>query len=245
MQGFVEPALIFAAIAFVWSNRDVPLTKSEQWVIYGLTLWAFFSHAFLLFLVVPAISEEEIPRFVKLGAPLFYAFEAWLFTRLAFICAAKFNLTEGGFTLLKEPLNLWRSLLAGLGGAFLAALLICLYSFLYGHPFFPDRPMPLLGVGTGLTNLAKEEILFRLGAQTMLLVLLGRFRYNNLVAILGSALLFEIWHNPLEAVNGLNFLISLTFAAIYQRYGYEASAIAHSLADVIVYAVLPMMKLFQ
>lgn len=167
----------------------------------------------------------------------FYGLEVYVVTRLALIYTPA--LRDGGFALQRARLPLWPW--AGLGGAMVAIGLIVAYSLAFGQCFFPDQPSLLMGLGTGFTNLAREEVLFRLGAQTMLAYALRKYRYGWVWAAVGSALLFELWHNPIPEINGLNFLVSLTFALLYHRWGYEAAALAHSLGDLAVFWGLPTM----
>ena len=128
----------------------------------------------------------------------------------------------------------------GITGGLIGAGLITVYSVAYGHRFFPEQPLPLMAFGTGFSNLAREEVLFRLGAQTIIMKAFKEHRSGTILAAAGSAVLFEMWHNPVEALNGLNFLISLVFAMLYHRWGYEAAAIAHALGDLAAFWALPL-----
>jgi hypothetical protein len=201
-----------------------------------MTLLSFISQLVMFLLVIPAYSDVNLSLPVSVLLPVIYSLEVYVIARLALIYSSK--LSCGGFALLRGGFS--TSLVMGLIGGLVATSLVLIYSLAYNHRFFPEQPMLLMALGTGFSNLVREEVLFRLGAQTILLNALKNYRYNSYFAVLGSAVLFEVWHNPIEAINGLNFLISLTFAVLYHRYGYEASAIAHALGDLAVFWGLPV-----
>lgn len=237
MQGFIEPILFLVAGVLLWRARKETLSTLDKRVLIALVFISLVSQLVLFWVVLPSYTGEKIPGAVALGLPVFYGLEVYLITRLALIYTPV--LRGGGFALRGARSSFW--LWAGLGGAAVAVGLIVVYSLAFGQRFFPDQPSLLMGLGTGFTNLAREEVLFRLGAQTMLAYALRKYRYGWAWAVVGSALLFELWHNPIPEVNGLNFLISCTFALLYHRWGYEAAALAHGLGDLAVFWGLPMM----
>lgn len=234
----IEKILFLVAVVLLWRTRKTALPDSSKYVLVAMLSLSVVSNLILFWDVLPSYYGEEIPTAVALGMLVYFGLQVYVITRLALVYTS--GLTSAGFVLQRasesKSLNwLW----AGLGGALVAVGLIVAYSLVFAQRFFPDEPSLLMGLGTGFTNLAREEVLFRLGAQTMLAYALKKYRYGSIVAAVGSALLFALWHNPLAEINGLNFLISLAFAILYHRWGYEAAAVAHALGDVAVFWGLP------
>jgi hypothetical protein len=96
-----------------------------------------------------------------------------------------------------------------------------------------------LGVAGGMRNLFSEEALTRLGVQTLAIHHLSGRRHAAIWAIAISALYFELWHNPPGALNGINCAMGAAFATAYHRYRYEAAAVAHCVADVVLLSAVP------
>jgi hypothetical protein len=107
-------------------------------------------------------------------------------------------------------------------------------------PFMKDNPaFARLAFWGGLHNLAGEEILTRLGAQSLLMHVLRGKRLMPFAAILLSSLYFEFWHNGLRDMYLLNFAASCVFGVAYHLRRYESAAIAHCSADWLGLLVLP------
>ncbi|RLI80223.1 hypothetical protein DRP05_01150 [Archaeoglobales archaeon] len=237
VQGLVE--IIIFLLAIILLLRDnASLQHSHNILLASMTLLSFTSQFVMFLLVIPAYSDVNLPLPVSILLPVIYSLEVYVIVRLALIYSSK--LSCGGFALLRG--KFFTSLIMGLMGGLISTALILTYSLAYNHRFFPEQPMILMALGTGFSNLVREEVLFRLGAQTILLNALKNYRYSGYFAVLGSAVLFEVWHN-IKAINGLNFLISLTFVILYHRYGYEASAVAHAFGDLAVFWELPSLYL--
>lgn len=96
-----------------------------------------------------------------------------------------------------------------------------------------------LGILGGLRNLFGEEILTRLGVQTLVLHHLRGRRLGPLAAVVISSLFFEIWHADLPRLLFLNFSVSIVLAVAFDRRGYETAAIGHCTADWLGVALLP------
>ena len=96
-----------------------------------------------------------------------------------------------------------------------------------------------LAVGAGLRNLVGEEVFARLGAQSIALYLFQRLRGGKGLAIVASSLYFEIWHNPFEMPQFLNFAASCVLGWVYHKHGYEVAAVGHCVADWLTLGVLP------
>lgn len=96
-----------------------------------------------------------------------------------------------------------------------------------------------LGIWGGFRNLVGEEVLTRLGVQTLILYSLRKKSFNVILSIILSSLYFEFWHNGFKELYFLNFSGSVIFAIAYYRYGYESAAIAHCVADWLALCIIP------
>jgi hypothetical protein len=154
-----------------------------------------------------------------------------------------------GFELLRNRYTLWVILSAGVVGGFLTTMLFYSVSYAEHYVGFLDVvPWPYLkgndlylnlGFWGGLRNLAGEEILTRLGVQTVILYLLARYRWSPVAAILVSSLYFECWHNGFRDLMFLNFTASVGFGIVYQKFGYESAAISHGVSDCLALVIVP------
>lgn len=155
----------------------------------------------------------------------------------------------GGFALNQNESRLGGVLVTGIFAGFVATGLAYGLSyvehqlgFLEALPwgFIKDSPVYTnLGLWGGIRNLAGEEILARLGAQSILLYALRRTRGAPLLAIVASSLFFELWHNGFKEIYFLNFAGSCAFGWAYQKRGYESAAVAHCVADWLCIVILP------
>ncbi|MFH1277324.1 MAG: CPBP family glutamic-type intramembrane protease [Candidatus Eisenbacteria bacterium] len=155
----------------------------------------------------------------------------------------------GGFALLRGDPRISRVVGIGIVGAIVAigagyglSLVEYRLGYLEALPWtwFSDNPVYFkLGLWGGFRNLAGEEILARLGAQSVLLYALRRTRWAPALAIVFSSFYFELWHNGFRELYFLNFAASCGFGWAYHKGGYESAAIAHCLADWLLIVVLP------
>jgi hypothetical protein len=156
---------------------------------------------------------------------------------------------SGSFHVLHHQPRLWTIAVAGIAGGLLTTALFYSMSYFEHYlglldvvpwPYFKDNEMYIkLGLWGGLRNLAGEEILTRLGVQSVLLYVLARHKWAPVIAILLSSFFFEFWHNGFSELHFMNFTASLGFGFIYQKYGYESAAISHSISDWIGLVVIP------
>jgi|GEM_PF-2647798 len=100
-----------------------------------------------------------------------------------------------------------------------------------------------LGFWGGLRNLTGEEILTRLGVQTLVLYFIRKKHLGIILSVLISALFFEFWHNGFQEIYFLNFTASVIFALFYYKYGYESAAIGHCVADWLTLCLVPYVLL--
>lgn len=96
-----------------------------------------------------------------------------------------------------------------------------------------------LGFWGGLRNLFGEEVLTRLGVQTLILYSLRKRSIGIILSIILSSLYFEFWHNGFRELYFLNFSASVVFASAYYKYGYESAAVGHCVADWLFLCAVP------
>ena len=166
-----------------------------------------------------------------------------------FVVVAQDERPLPGFELLRSGHKPWVMLGAGVVGGLLTTTLCYLVSYAEHYagfldvvpwPYLKDNDLYLkLGLWGGLRNLAGEEILTRLGVQTVLLYLLVKYKWAPIVAILVSSLYFEFWHNGFRDLMFLNFTASVGFGIIYQKFGYESAAISHGVSDCLALVIVP------
>jgi hypothetical protein len=155
----------------------------------------------------------------------------------------------GGFLILRQRQRRWTIAVAGIVGGLLTTTLFYSVSYLEHYlgflevvpwSYLKDNDLyAKLGLLGGLRNLAGEEILTRLGVQSVLLHLLAKHKWAPVFAILLSSFYFEFWHNGFRELTFLNFTASLGFGFVYQKFGYESAAISHSVSDWIGLVVVP------
>jgi hypothetical protein len=166
-----------------------------------------------------------------------------------FVVEVPHRTQAGGFLILRQQQRRWTIAVAGIVGGLLTTTLF--YSVSYAEHylgFLEAVPWPYLkgnelyaklGLWGGLRNLAGEEILTRLGVQSVFLYVLAKYKWAPVFAILLSSLYFELWHNGFRELNFINFTASLGFGFVYQKFGYESAAISHSVSDWIGLVVIP------
>ena len=172
---------------------------------------------------------------------------AFVLSRLSDAIAQKGS--AGGFALLRPKARIGSTIGIGvLSGIIAAAAVYCLSIIehrcgcLEEMPwrFFADNPVYQgLGFWGGIRNLAGEEILARLGAQSILLYLFRKTRGAPFLAIILSSLFFEVWHNGFRELYFMNFIGSCVLGWAYHIRGYESAAIGHCVADWVSILILP------
>jgi hypothetical protein len=209
------------------------------------------SGAFYYFAVGPLYLARGFDRSVLIGT---VAFETIRWGVLAFVLSRlAVRLQDAGVTsgfALRQNLKRAPSLL-GIGIAVGVVVTVTLYGLSlieYRVGYLNVLPWPVangealdvrLVAGGGVRNLVGEEVFARLGAQSIALSLLQRMRARAALAVILSSLYFEIWHNPFEVPQFLNFAASCVLAWAYHKFGYEVAAVAHCVADWLALGFLP------
>jgi hypothetical protein len=209
------------------------------------------SGAFYYFAVGPLYLARGFDRSVLIGT---VAFETIRWGVLAFVLSRlAVRLQDAGVTsgfALRQNLKRAPSLL-GIGIAVGVVVTVTLYGLSlieYRVGYLNVLPWPVangealdvrLVAGGGVRNLVGEEVFARLGAQSIALYLLQRMRARAALAVILSSLYFEIWHNPFEVPQFLNFAASCVLAWAYHKFGYEVAAVAHCVADWLALGFLP------
>jgi hypothetical protein len=228
-------------------------------LVWTLTAGALLTNVLFYVSLLPILGANSLGQ--GLGSASLYAFLIFrvlewtlivhVLGRLALVLTARFGL-PGGFAYLRADPGLPRSLLLGLGVGTLVAASVSVLAHLWLAFGILERSIWVelaesgatwqAGFLGGLRNLFGEEVVTRLGVQTLLLYHLRRFRWASWVAVVASSLFFELWHSGGTDFYLLNFTASLFFAASYARGGYEAAAVGHCVADWLGIA-LPLLLL--
>ncbi len=154
-----------------------------------------------------------------------------------------------GFLLLNRQKSLWIIPIVGIAGGLITTLLVYSLSYVEQHlGYLEGMPWQYLkgndlyfklGIWGGIRNLAGEEILTRLGVQSVLLYLMRKYKFSGIWAIILSSVYFEFWHNGFRELYFLNFSASMVLGLIYQKYGYESAATSHCVGDWLTLVIFP------
>ena len=256
------PTLLIELGLAVWASIvlfKTGWTVDKPRVLWGMTAGALLTNAMFMLILLPLVKSEAasqgMSEAVVYGFAVFRVVEltalVHLLTRLA-LSERKLDLPGGGFALLKPGQTAARTLLIGVAAGVVASAIGYGLIELWLAVGILDKPILevmkeagatwQMAFAGGIRNLFTEEVVTRLGAQTLLLYHLRRFRWAPWVALILSCLFFEIWHSGLEEIYFINFAASLPFAWSFQRYGYESAAIGHCVADWLAIA-LPLFLL--
>ncbi len=244
----LEALVLVAALVYC---RELPETRNRRFVLGFTALTVILNSLFYYFAVWPFFLSSGVSRsdlqFLVIFDVLKWGVLAYFLSGFAArVADAGFG---GGFALLQSERRLGSTVLIGIfaGVAAIAAgYVLSLVEYRMGFlealpwPFMKDNPGFIkLGLWGGFRNLAGEEILARLGAQSALLYALRKTRGASILAILLSSLFFELWHNGFTELYFLNFTASCAFGWAYGVRGYESAAIAHAVADWLGIVILP------
>lgn len=247
-QFVLELILLVAALAL---SRSLAGTQHRWFVIGFAALAAAANCAFYYFAIGPLYLARGFGRSVLVGA---VTFETIRWGALAFVLsrlATRFQDigVVSGFALRRDPERVVSVLGLGIAVGVVVTGTLYTLSFIQYHVGYLDAlPWPLangepldvrLAAGAGLRNLVGEEVFARLGAQSIALYVLRRVRGGAVIAVIVSAFYFEIWHNPFETPQFLNFAASCVLGWAYHKRGYEVAAVGHCVADWLALGVLP------
>jgi hypothetical protein len=247
-QLVLELVLIVTALLL---SRSLSTPRHGFFLITFALLAAAATAIFYYVVVGPLLVERGFDQSVVVGSVAYETIRwgvlAYVFSRFA-VRLQHHQLTTG-FAVLRSRSNLGRAVGVGIGVGVLTS------TAMYGLAFVEHRlgyidalPWPVangeplniaFAVGGGLRNLVGEEILTRLGAQSIALYLLRGVRAGPVLAIILSSLYFEFWHNPFEMPQFLNFSASMILGWAYHRYGYESAAVGHCVGNWLTLAVFP------
>jgi hypothetical protein len=230
------------------------LLRKHHWrtdrpgLVWTMTVGALATNILLYLSILPMMKAEAASQ--QVGMATLYGFLVFrivewvvmvhVFTRLALVLGRQYDL-PGGFAHPRPGWKPSRTLVQGVVVGVAASAIGCILVLLWVRLGIFERPIWMemsdagatwqVGVAGGIRNLFSEEAVTRLGAQTLLLYHLRRFRWAPWAAIVLSSLFFEIWHSGGTDFYFINFSASLLFAWSYTRNGYESAAIGHCIAD--------------
>jgi hypothetical protein len=241
-------------IKFKWS-------KVNQKILWIVTLGTLVTNVALYYFNIEFLTKNYYWGLPEVRKYAIINFEIIKWTVLSYFCT-RFALTvrdqikqKTGFSLEdKAPARnkIPRLLLVGLISSIIVTVVVLLVPFIYYwigllnisplkimQPIFEEmRQFAIFG---GIRNLFGEEIIARLGVQTVILYHLGKRKYGGFLAVVLSAAYFTLWHDGFGNINLLNFAASLVFGTVYSSYRYEAAAVAHWLADWMLYLAVPFL----
>jgi hypothetical protein len=247
-QFVLELILVVAALAL---SRSLAGKQLRRFVVGFAALAAAANCAFYYFAVGPLYLARGFDRSVLVTT---VAFETIRWGVLAFVLSRLATRLQDigairGFTLRQNPDRAGSVLGIGIAvGVIVTATLYSLSFVEYRAGYLDILPWPIangepldvrLAAGAGLRNLVGEEVFARLGAQSIALHLFRRMRGGAALAVIASALYFELWHNPFEIPQFLNFAASCVLGWAYHKHGYEVAAVGHCVADWLCLGVLP------
>lgn len=171
----------------------------------------------------------------------------WVITRFAL--KVENGLPGGGFVITQKRMPFLKTIPVGiLTGMIMVVVVFALMYALFKEDMLERmramRASDLyfkLGFWGGWRNLIGEEVLTRLGVQTLVLYHLRDKPLNFILSVILSSLFFEFWHNSFNEIYFLNFTGSLVFAITYYKFGYESAAIGHCVADWLWLCVIPIL----
>lgn len=228
-------------------------------LVWTMTVGALAMNVVLYVALFPMLSAEAARQGIEAaGLYGFLAFRtlewavlAHVLTRLSLALGRGHDL-PGGFGCLRPSFRLKRTVLLGVGTGIAASALGYALVKAWVAAGILERPVWVemaqagatweAAVVGGVRNLFSEEVLARLGVQTLLLYHLRRFRWATWVAVVLSSLFFEVWHSGGTDFFFINFAASLIFAWGFTRGGYEVAALGHCVTDWLAIA-LPLFLL--
>ena len=228
-------------------------------LLWTMTAGALVTNVLFYLVLLPMVEAEAARQ--QVGSATLYGFLVFriiewavmvhVLTRLALVLGRRCDL-PGGFAHLRPGWKPSRTVLLGVAVGIMASAIGYALAQLWVTVGIFERPIwvELLEAGAtwqagamgGIRNLFSEEVVTRLGVQTLLLYHLRRFRWAPWAAIVLSSLFFELWHSGGTDFYFINFTVSLVFAWSYSRGGYESAAIGHCIADWLALA-LPLLLL--
>jgi hypothetical protein len=169
----------------------------------------------------------------------------YFITRFALKVENKIN--GGGFAITKNIRTLIKIIPIGIITGMAMSLIVYGIMYLSFRDEFIQRLIEMgkndlylkLGLWGGVRNLVGEEVLTRLGVQTLILYFVRKKYTGVILSVLLSSLFFEFWHNGFQDIYFFNFTGSFIFALVYYKYGYESAAIGHCVADWIMLCLFP------
>jgi hypothetical protein len=164
-----------------------------------------------------------------------------------FVIKIENTIAGGGFIITQKKYSILKTIPIGIVTGILAVIAIYGITYLLFKDGLFDRLKEMkesnlylaLGFWGGIRNLIGEEVLARLGVQTLILYYFRKKSYGTIISIILSSLYFEFWHNGFREIYFLNFSGSLVFAITYHKYGYESAAIGHCVADWLALCIAP------
>jgi hypothetical protein len=232
--------------------------KINQYLLWTVTIGTLITNIALFYLNIDFLTMAYYSKVSQFYKYVLINVEITKWTALSYVIT-RFNLSikdrvasNIGFVINDGNFNILKLLPIGLIAAIIAAIGVYFVPFVYYwtgviniNPIKLIQPivesMRQFAFFGGIRNLFGEEIIARLGVQTLILYYLGDRKYRVSISIILSAFFFFLWHDGIGNLNPSNFIASLIFGIVYSKYKYETAAIAHLLTDWIAYLVIPLL----
>lgn len=231
--------------------------KINQYLLWSVTIGTLITNTALFYLNIDFLTRAYYSKVSQFQKYVLINIEITKWTVLSYIIT-RFNLSikdrvasNIGFVINDGNFNILKLFPIGLIAAIIAAIGVYLVPFVYYwtgiinvNPIKLIQPivesMRQFAFFGGIRNLFGEEIIARLGVQTLILYYLGDRKFHVSISIILSSFFFFLWHDGISNLNPSNFIASLIFGIVYSKYKYETAAISHCLTDWIAYLVFPL-----
>jgi hypothetical protein len=157
------------------------------------------------------------------------------------------KITGGGFIITQKKFPILRTIPIGIFSGIIMVMVVYGITYLIFKDGLFEKLNEMkqsnlylkLGFWGGFRNLIGEEVLTRLGVQTLILYSFRKKSFGVILSFILSSLYFEFWHNGFKELYFLNFSASVIFAFVYYKYGYESAAVGHCVADWLALIIVP------
>ena len=251
----LEFILFVFTLSLTIKNRKSQINQKLLWTI---TFGTLLTNIVLFYCNIDYLTITYYSKVTQLYKYVLINIEIIKWTILSYTIT-RFNLSiknqiaaNFGFSIDYGSFNIVKLLPIALIAAIIAVIGIYLVPFVYYWTgIIHDNPIRLIqpvvvamrqfAFFGGIRNLFGEEIIVRLGVQTLLLYYLRNRKYRVSFSIILSAFYFFLWHDGIGNLNPSNFIASIVFGIVYSKYKYETAAITHCFTDWIAYLFFPLL----
>ncbi|MFZ1978393.1 MAG: CPBP family glutamic-type intramembrane protease, partial [Bacteroidota bacterium] len=202
--------------------------KINQYLLWTITIGTLITNIALFYLNIDFLTATYYSKASQFYKYFLINIEITKWTVLSYTIT-RFNLSikdrvhsKIGFVIDDGNFNILKIFSIGLIAAIIAAISVYFVLFAYYwtgiinvNPIKIMQPivesMRQFAFFGGIRNLFGEEIIARLGVQTLILYYLGDRKFHVSLAIILSSFFFFLWHDGIGNLNPANFISSLIF----------------------------------